>query len=71
MWQEFLKHPCWLKIETALKARLETLQRELEHAACQGDTIKAARIAGAIELLRWVIGLPGAIDTQEKARHNK
>jgi hypothetical protein len=70
MWQEFLKHPCWLKIEAALKARLEALQRELEHAACQGETIKAARITGAIEILRWVMGLPQHIDLHEKSRYN-
>jgi len=70
MWKEFLEHPCWRKIEKALKARMEGLQHDLEQAAWQGDAIKAARIAGALELLRWVMRLPTYIDEQEKSRYN-
>jgi len=71
MWKEFVKHPCWQTIEKVLASKEEALLKELEQAAWQGDTVRAARLAGSLNILRWVRNLPQTLDEQQKTSYNR
>lgn len=68
MWEEFVKHPCWVQIVRAIKERIEANKIAIVDAARKGEFSKVSYYAGNIDELEWVLHLPEYLSVLEKRR---